>query len=59
MFIATTPRGGASHTVLVTDSPGMQYGTLRMAARKVWKSVGGEGARGSGQSQPRPGMAVI
>ena len=61
MFIATTPRGGASHTVLVTDIPGMQYGTLRMAARKVWKCVCGGGGRVQ-RSEPAPahhGMALL
>ncbi len=27
-FVANSPRGGPSHTVLVTDIPGMKYGTI-------------------------------
>jgi hypothetical protein len=34
-FIATLPRGGVSHTVLVTDVPGVQVGTVMGHARKV------------------------
>ncbi len=27
-FLANSPRGGPSHTVLITDIPGIKYGTL-------------------------------
>lgn len=38
-FIATLPRGGVSHTVLVTDVPGVQVGTVMGHARKVTNLV--------------------
>jgi hypothetical protein len=34
-FIATLPRGGTSHTVLITDIPGVDYGTLNSMTNKV------------------------
>lgn len=38
LFLGNSPRGGPSHTVLVTDIPGMEEGTIRSFARKY---VGG------------------
>jgi Late exocytosis, associated with Golgi transport len=35
MFLANSPRGGPSHTVLVTDIPGMEHGTFKSFLRKV------------------------
>lgn len=41
MFLANSPRGGPSHTVLITDIPGLDYGTVRWAIRKVCAGVVG------------------
>ena len=35
MFLANSPRSGSSHTVLVTDIPGLEYGTFRVVLRRV------------------------
>lgn len=34
-FISTLPRGGTSHTVLVTDIPGIDKGTMSNLVHKV------------------------
>jgi hypothetical protein len=31
-FLSNAPRGGPSHTVLITDIPGMRHGTLAWCA---------------------------
>ena len=41
IFLANSPRGGPSHTVLVTDVPGMPYGTVAWFLKPVGPGHGG------------------